>query len=196
MRQVPTIYFIRHGETDWNAERRYQGQRDIPLNDRGRAQARRNGEALKPLLPAIAGLRFISSPLSRTRETMHIVRETLGLEIAHYDVDDRIIELHYGDWQGRLQSDLPQLDPEGWEAREADPFHWRPKGGENYVDLSERLRSWAGSLEGACVVVSHGGVSRALRGMLVDGIVATDVPRLEVPQDRILVLSNRSLHWV
>ena len=54
MRPDVTIYFIRHGETEWNAEARYQGQADIPMNERGRAQAKRNGESLRPLLPGIA----------------------------------------------------------------------------------------------------------------------------------------------
>ena len=80
MRPGLTLYFVRHGETDWNAERRYQGQTDIPLNDRGRAQSRRNGEALRAFLPHIAGADFVASPLGRARETMEILRDTLGLD--------------------------------------------------------------------------------------------------------------------
>ena len=72
MRADVTIYFIRHGETDWNAQARYQGQADVPMNETGRTQARRNGETLRRLLPDIASADFVASPLARARETMRI----------------------------------------------------------------------------------------------------------------------------
>ena len=70
-----TLYFVRHGETDWNAAKRYQGRRDIPLNATGRAQARRNGRVLADLLGSrAAALDHVASPLRRARETMEILR--------------------------------------------------------------------------------------------------------------------------
>ena len=63
----PKIYYIRHGQTDWNAEQRFQGQKDIPLNNTGREQARHNGKTLSGLLGKADGYEFISSPLSRAR---------------------------------------------------------------------------------------------------------------------------------
>ena len=87
MRADVTIYFIRHGETDWNAQARYQGQADVPMNETGRAQARRNGEALRALLPGIAGADLVASPLQRARETMRIVRATLDLDPDAFEVD-------------------------------------------------------------------------------------------------------------
>ncbi|MGD9785710.1 MAG: histidine phosphatase family protein [Hyphomicrobiaceae bacterium] len=196
MRAAPTLYFIRHGETDWNAARRYQGQADIPLNDTGRAQAARNGRALAQIVPSVGALHFVASPLSRTCETMRIVRGELGLDPESFATDNRIIELHYGHWQGELQSDLGTVDPDGVAARHADPFHWRPRGGENYTDLTRRLNGWLDDLAEAAVVVSHGGVSRALRGMLVHGVGERDVPRLAVPQDRVLVIDNGRICWL
>ncbi len=196
MKSIPTIYFIRHGETDWNAARRYQGQADIPLNDRGRAQARRNGQALCALMPAIADAQFVASPLNRTLETMRIARAELGLPVDDFSIDPRLIELNYGHWEGQLASDLPRSDPVGLAARAGDPYHWRPKGGENYHDLSLRLESWLADLKGPCVVVSHGGVSRALRGLLVDGVRRADISQLEVPQDRILHIERGAISWL
>lgn len=195
MRDHPTIYFIRHGETDWNRDRRYQGQRDIPLNETGRAQARRNGDVLRTLLPDPSHTRFVASPLGRTRETMEIVRRELGLAEANYDIDPRLIELSYGAWEGTLQDDVAAQDPDGTAARRVDPFRWRPSGGESYADLFARVKGWAGAQTGDCVVVSHGGVSRCLRADVL-GLDPGLIPSLESPQNRVLVLENGTMRWV
>ncbi|MFN3867644.1 MAG: histidine phosphatase family protein [Hyphomicrobiaceae bacterium] len=191
-----TLYFVRHGETDWNAARRYQGQADIALNDRGREQAFRNGVALREAVASVAGCRFVASPLGRTLETMHIVRRALGLPAEGFETDARLIELHYGHWQGQLLADLPAIDPEGVAGRQADPFNWRPKGGESYADLALRLSQWLADVETTTVVVSHGGVSRALRWLLVDGIDDAELHVLPVPQDQVLVFTSDGMSWL
>jgi len=195
MRAGVTIYFIRHGETDWNAEARYQGQADIPMNATGRAQAQRNGEVLRGLLPAIARYRFIASPLSRARATMEIVRNAMGLAPQAYDLDDRLKEINYGAWQGVFAADLPAVDAEGLAARTKDTFHWRPRGGESYADLTARAVEWLDEIEEDTVVAAHGGISRVLRGHLY-GIETAAVPDLPVPQDRILVLRRDGMEWI
>lgn len=195
MRDDVTIYCIRHGETDWNAESRYQGQADIPLNDKGRGQAHRNGLALHAYLPQIETFDFVASPLSRTRETMEILRMALGLEPTDYRMDERLREVHYGHWEGRLASDLPEYDPSGLAARQADPFHWCPKGGESYSDLMDRVRDWIKEVERDTVVVAHGGISRTLRGELI-GADMNGVLRLSAPQDRVLVIKRGEMAWV
>lgn len=194
MRGVRTIYFIRHGETDWNAARRLQGQTDICLNDIGRRQAARNGHVLRKIAPEIESLGFVASPLSRTRETMEIVRETIGLDRPGYRTDPRLKEVNFGHWEGLTWAELPERDPEGFQARLADPFDWRPRGGESYRDLMLRAVAWYESLESDAVVVSHGGVSRVLRGHLL-GIDPREVPFLEVPQDKVLVLRPGHMAW-
>jgi probable phosphoglycerate mutase len=190
-----TIYFIRHGETDWNRDRRYQGQRDIPLNETGRAQARRNGAALCAFLPAIAEAEFVASPLDRTRETMEIVRTELGLPSAGYEVDPRLVELSYGVWEGRLQNDIMRQEPEAFASRTKDPLHWRPEQGESYADLLARVKEWAGDPARDRVVVSHGGVSRCLRAHTL-GLDPELIPKLESPQDRVLILSAGTMRWL
>lgn len=195
LRADVTIYFIRHGETSWNAELRYQGQADVPMNETGRAQAKRNGEALAGLLPGIAAADFIASPLARARETMEIVRDTLCLDPKLYRIDDRLKEAHYGQWQGTLLADLPRLDAEGMQARTRDPFRWRPQDGESYEDLMARAVNWVGTVERDAVVVSHGGVSRVLRGHIL-GLDPVSVPSLDVPQDRVLVLRRGGVDWL
>ena len=195
MRDGVTIYFLRHGETDWNAQARYQGQVDIPLNDTGRAQAHRNGEALRTVLRDPAGYDYVSSPLGRTCETMTIVRAALGLPEAGVRYDDRLREMNYGHWEGQLAADLPQTDPDGIAERARDWWNWRPKGGESYEDLTLRIAQWVATIERDTVVSSHGGVSRALRGIIVP-VPRDEVPRLKVPQDRVLILRRGSMEWL
>ena len=195
MRPSPTIYLIRHGETDWNRDRRYQGQRDIPLNETGRAQAKRNGEALRALLPEISNAYFVASPLGRARETMEIVRRALGLSPERYAIDDRIKELNYGHWEGMLQDDLPMIDPHGLAVRSIDPFRWRPDRGESYADLLVRVVEWFTAIERDSVVVAHGGVSRCLRAHVL-GLDPAIIPDLESPQDRVLVLTRGQMSWL
>jgi broad specificity phosphatase PhoE len=190
-----TIYFIRHGETDWNAQARYQGQVDIPLNDTGRQQALRNGHALRAVLSDHSAYDFVSSPLGRTRETMLIMRRALGLSMDGVIFDDRLREMNYGHWEGQLASDLPRTDPAGMAERARDWWHWRPEGGESYEDLTVRVKGWLDTVTRDTVVASHGGVSRALRGAIVP-VPREEVPRLKVPQDRILVLRAGSMDWL
>ncbi len=194
MRGDFTLYFVRHGETDWNAARRLQGQTDICLNDIGRGQAARNGSALKALIQDPAAMSFISSPLSRTRETMEIVREAMGLDRSTFTFDDRLKEINFGHWEGFSWSELADRDPAGYQERMTDAFTWRPRGGESYRDLTERAVAWLQDLTGSAVVVSHGGVSRALRGHLL-GLDPREIPDLSVPQDKVLVLRKGQMEW-
>jgi len=194
-----TLYFVRHGETDWNAEGRYQGQTDIPLNDKGRGQAARNGEVLRATFAAAgvdtARLPFVASPLGRTRETMEIVRRHMGLPESGYALEPRLKEVHYGAWEGSLWRDLVTQDAVGMAARKQAPWTWRPVGGESYADAASRLAPWLAEVTADCVVVSHGGVSRILRQLLL-GLAPDAVPALEVPQDRVLVLGMGRADWL
>lgn len=195
MRRDITLYFVRHGETDWNAERRYQGQTDIPLNARGREQARRNGEVLRGEIANPALLDLVSSPLVRARETMTILLAELGADANRVRFDDRLRELSYGVWEGELERDLPELDPEGVAARSEDKFHWRPPGGESYADLYLRTGAWLETLDRDTLVASHGGVSRCLRALVL-GLDPELIPTLESPQDRVLILTNGTMRWL
>jgi broad specificity phosphatase PhoE len=190
-----TLYMIRHGETEWNLAQRYQGQRDIPLNETGRTQARRNGAVLKGLLPAIAKAEFVSSPLSRAIETMELLRRQMGLDVQEYRLDAQLLELHYGHWEGHLASALADVDPGGVAAKSLDPFSWRPTGGESYADLMDRIKRWLATVERDTVAVTHGGVSRVTRGAVL-GLDTREIPTLDAPQDRILVLRDGVMSWI
>lgn len=162
----PILYFVRHGETDWNRERRLQGQHDIPLNDLGRAQASRCGEILAHLLsqtgrPA-AEYDYVSSPLSRARETMELLREGMGLAPAAYRTDARLMEMSFGRWEGFTFAELQARESKALAARERDKWGFVLPGGESYAILQVRVRAWFEALERDSVVSAHGGVCRAL----------------------------------
>ena len=177
------LVFVRHGETDWNIEGRLQGQRDIPLNDRGRGQARRNGEALAGSFLQVTDFDFVSSPLGRARETMEIVRAALGLDPADYRLDDRLKEVAFGEWEGFTGEELNARDPHIVAEREADKWRFVPPGGESYELLCERVGGWAASLERPTLAVAHGGVGRVLRTRLL-GVDPREAVDWMFPQDK------------
>ena len=196
MKAGVTLYFVRHGETDWNKIQRYQGQTDIPLNDAGRGQAARNGKVLGELLGVeTARVDFVSSPLKRATETMEIMRVNMGLPARPFALDDRLKEQNFGHWEGLIWGELPVLDPQGLAARLADTYNWTPRGGENYAVVRTRVEAWLNTIERDTVVVSHGNISRSVRGILLDLDPAL-VPKLPVPQDEFLRLTSGHAEWL
>jgi len=194
---APTIYFVRHGETDWNAEGRLQGQADTDLNGTGRAQATRNGRRLGELVAEPATLDFVASPLRRTRETMELLRGALGLDPAGYRTDPRLVEVHFGDWQGHTFAELEAVDPGCFARREADKWRFLPpgEGAESYERLAGRIRPWLEGVTGDTVCVTHGGVLRvAFR--LAGALSPAECAALPIPQDRVLRLRDGQLEWL
>jgi probable phosphoglycerate mutase len=181
----PLFYFVRHGETDWNAERRLQGQLDIPLNDVGRRQSAQCGTTLRGLIAARRkapdDFTFISSPLSRARETMEILRGALGLRREGYAIDPRLAELSFGLWEGLTYKEVRTLDRAALAARERDKWNFVASQGESYAKLLVRLRDWQASLTSDTIVAAHGGVARVL--MVLFGVrTPEDAPHGDVLQ--------------
>lgn len=96
------IYLIRHGETDWNHQRRRQGRRDVPLNDEGRNQMHRCGE----LLSALPADMIVTSPLSRAQESAEILASHMGYELSGILRDEGLIERDFGDVDGMTKAEL------------------------------------------------------------------------------------------
>ena len=147
------------------------------------------------MLPEIANADFVSSPLDRAVETMKLIRDEMGLASADFRCDPQLLELNYGHWEGQLASELGGRDPIGVAAKAADPFGWRPQGGESYADLMTRIIAWLTILDRDTIAVTHGGVSRVARGAIL-GLDVGEVPFLDVPQDKILLLRNREMRWL
>jgi broad specificity phosphatase PhoE len=161
------IYFIRHGETDWNAERRLQGQLDIPLNALGRRQSAHCAEVLRHLLAARnrtpEDFAFLSSPLRRARETMEIVRAGLRLAPQDYATDHRLLEMSFGRWEGLTFKEVKATGRGVLADRERDKWNFCPPEGESYAHLLARVQEWHGAAAGNVIVAAHGGVARVLR---------------------------------
>jgi broad specificity phosphatase PhoE len=163
---MPILYYVRHGETDWNVEQRLQGHRDTALNMRGRGHASRCGDILRDLLMcerrAPADCAYTSSPLIRARETMELLRTTLDLEPRAYEVDDRLIEISFGAWEGLTLSEIQARSPQALAERERDKWGFCPPGGESYRDVTKRVGDWYATVTRDTVVAAHGGVARGL----------------------------------
>jgi probable phosphoglycerate mutase len=162
----PVLYYIRHGETDWNAGRRLQGQADTPLNAAGEAQAQRCGRILRKLLALreqqSADLDYVSSPLSRARVTMELIRTALGLDPAGYRIDPRLIEMSFGEWDGLDFAQLQAREAVALAVRQQDPWRFVPPGGESYEQLLPRIRDWHAEITRDTVVSAHLCTARAL----------------------------------
>lgn len=146
-------------------------------------------------MPDLASLDFVASPLGRTRETMEIMRRTLGLDPAGYRVDPRFLELTFGEWEGLTWREVRGRSAALAAERERDKWSFVPPGGESYAMLLDRLRSAVVEIERPTVLVSHGGVARALLA-LVAGVPLHEAPRLDIWQGRILVIADGAHHWV
>jgi broad specificity phosphatase PhoE len=192
----PKIYFIRHGETDWNLEGRLQGQKDIPLNDVGRVQAEEAARKLEALVPHFEDLAYVASPMTRTRETMEILRTTLGLHPEVYRLDDRLVELTFGTWEGMTWKEVRKAEPALAALREQDKWHYAPPGGgESYAMLVDRIRPILDDLTRDTVIVAHGGVARAFLSICC-GVSSRQAASMDIWQGRILVIEGRSYRWV
>jgi broad specificity phosphatase PhoE len=163
---VPVLYFMRHGETDFNAAHRLQGQYQTSLNARGRQQAEIGGDLLRDLFERdrlrASDLSYVSSPLNRARETLEIVRRRLGLDPQVYETDDRLMEISYGAWEGLTLPEVEAHEPGVLERRDREKWDFAPPGGESYRDVGKRVADWYATVGRDAVVVAHGGVARVL----------------------------------
>jgi broad specificity phosphatase PhoE len=193
---APTIYYIRHGETSWNAEGRLQGALDIPLNELGRKQAGKVGNILADLFARDGRdkqkLPFVSSPLGRARTTMDLVRKTLDLPPGGYAIDDRLREIGYGRWEGSTLAEMQAQDPEFFAKRQTEKWTLSPPGGETYAAVQVRMQDWYDSLKGDIVAVAHGGTCRAL--MVALGLeTPLSAADLYIEQGTVYVFGNGGL---
>src|SRR5438067_2900505 len=148
------LALLRHGDTAWSAEGRIQGRSDVPLSDAGRA-------ALAGFrLPACCqAMRIVTSPLSRCTETAALI----GARRA--PVEARLVEMHWGEWEGRGLAELRAELGEAMRSNEARGWDFRPAGGESPREVLARVQAWLADCaagERPTLAVTHRGVMRAI----------------------------------
>lgn len=169
---VRRLVLLRHGQTEWNAGSRMQGQLDTDLTDLGREQAGAAAEVLAKRQPLV----IVSSDLRRALDTATALGERSGQEVS---IDERLRETHLGDWQGLTHLDVDAVAP-GARLAWRDDARWAPHGGESRVDVADRSlplvteiiaaqTGWgADEPDRPVVLVAHGGLIAALTAALLD----------------------------
>jgi len=188
--KLPTIYLLRHGQTEWNVEGRYQGQLNSPLTSLGEEQAKYNALKLQKYVN-INELKLFSSPLGRARETAEIIAKQSGLDSSKIIFEENIQEVNYGIFEGKTKEYCKDVYAKEFSEREANKFTYVLEGGESYANVFVRLKRWLVSLEEekVIVIVAHEMINRALRGIYCN--MTTDkMLTLRQPNDVLIKLEN------
>ena len=188
------ILLVRHGETTWNREGRYQGRTDIPLSETGQAQVRALGDRLRGTPIAIA----VTSPLSRARTTAEAI--LAGRTAPNLELDAGLLEISHGLWEGKLASEVERDHAEMFGIWRTSPGRDAPAGpnAETLVDVE--ARAWT-VLERICarlqfgqtaLIAAHDAVNRVLLCRVL-GLPLQQVWKFRQAPATLNVLSGRSL---
>ena len=162
-----TLVLIRHGQTDWNVEDRFQGQIDVAMNAVGRRQATN----LKSYLDGALFDRVYSSPLGRAFETAQLIAGP-SLIIP----DRRLSEIHHGLWQGRTKREIYRRWPDQWKRWQEQP-HFTPRNGEPRQRVRLRVEDFLRSMQGTNILcVSHGVIIQTFVSVLLGASYGGQVP--------------------
>jgi probable phosphoglycerate mutase len=187
------IYLTRHGQTEWNLEGRMQGRMESALTPLGVRQAKAMADLLGDLIERDppAPWRLVSSPSGRARQTAEAISKRLALPV---ELDERLVEIGCGEWEGRLRTDIAHLHPEKFASRE---WFFGAPGGETFEDVWGRVSSWLADQpaepERRVIAVSHGVAGRLLRGAY-GGLQRQETLNQDVPQDAVYRLIDGEIH--
>ncbi len=189
---LPIIYFIRHGETDWNKQGLIQGSIDTELNAHGIEQAKEVARALAEKTGEFDRFDFVVSQQLRARQTMNYIATALKLDEGEIKIEPRVRELGFGIWENRPFWELKDspIYPADAETR----YGWRPEGGESYADGVARVEDWLTTVDRPTLVVAHGAVGRCLMGH-VAGLSPAQIVSLKTPQGCYCRLQQGQIDW-
>lgn len=186
-----TIYLLRHGQTEFNRERRMQGHCDSPLTEQGEAQARAMGVTLSEILSDASEWQVLVSPLGRAQQTAQLLMAELGLPASQLRIEPRLIEVGFGEWEMQqveaLFAQYPAL------ASQAD-WYFQAPGCEPLAAVVARLEQWLADpeLPPSIIVVAHGLLGRILRGLYA-GLSPQALWQQDMPQDAFFRLKDGQL---
>ena len=190
VKKYPNILLVRHGETEWNLEVRFQGHLDSPLTPKGRLQAKENGIKLKKYIEknSINPIIF-SSPLGRAKNTAYIISNEVGVRKEDIIFDNRIIEFNYGIFEGKRKRDV--LNTKEFKDREANKWHYVVKNGDSYEIVHDRILKFLDSLNSIdwIIIVAHEMVNRIIRGIYCN-FPNSKTLTLKQPNSQIFILQN------
>jgi probable phosphoglycerate mutase len=189
------LWLIRHGETEWNAQKRFQGHLDVPLSPVGIGQAFRLAQRLARSHLAFDGL--YASDLRRARETAEPLAAVLGLTLKTTPL---LREIDVGALAGLNREEAEALYPEFVRSALKDPWHTPRPGGESMADLTRRLVAFLETLSpGRYLLITHGGIIRAALKLALDlegeawrrfHIPNTSITRILLPEQEVLTVSD------
>jgi broad specificity phosphatase PhoE len=178
----PGFYLARHGQTVWNRDRRFQGQKDSSLTPLGVAQARRMGLLLRSFGIDPSRWTIVASPLPRAHRTATIIADI----IHRIENDTRLMELDLGCWEGLTLAEIEQLTPNLDRGLPPSEIFFQCPDGESYEAFTSRIADWMAEVQNRddLIVVAHGLVGRLLRGLYA-GLSRGESLELPVPQDAL-----------
>lgn len=179
----PPLILFRHGQTEWNRDGIFQGRLDSPLTAMGRQQAAGLTGLIAPLLGNENWAAY-TSPSGRSKTTAELALGSLNIKAAP---DERLMEVHVGEWEGLTPYEVAQIAPEASD----DPFvrNYQALDGESFAQMRDRVQSFLGELTGPSIISTHGITSRVLRGLVL-GLSFEGMRTIEGGQGCIFLLRD------
>ena len=188
--QFPPIYVLRHGQTEWNAAKRHQGQQNSHLTAKGVGQAEMQGRILRRVLDDPSALDFFASPSGRAWQTAGYAVAPFGQPVRP---DARLMEVNFGAWEGLTDVEVDAEFPGNRIVTDVFDWHFTSPGGERLQDLIDRTSAFLSELQRPSVIVTHGITSRVLRGVWL-GLGRDGMSDMEGGQGNVFHLADGQMH--
>lgn len=185
------IILIRHGQTKWNLEMRYQGILDSNLTTKGKQQARDNAKKLLKKFNNFDNIKIFASPLGRAKSSAYIICDELNISKNKIIFDERLKEFNYGIFEGKTRDECRKIYPKELQDREANKWSYEIENGDSYIEVSKRLKSWLNDIkdEDIVIIIAHEMINRVLRGLYLN-LSTNNILLLRQKNDIILILNN------